>query len=97
MDDGGRSDLEYVLDFYPVLQSTHTSNSVSTRTSSNSVSTIVVGLAPYTNYTLKVGSQNGVNKMLSQTVYSAPVNFITLEDGNEAIHSCQHCRTVGSS
>ena len=76
MNDGGRSDLEYVLDFYPpVLQSTHTL--------SDNVSIIVVGLTPHTKYTLSVGSQNGVNKMLSRPSYSAPVTFITLEDGNE--------------
>ena len=82
MEDGGRSDLEFILDVYPPLQkSTHMPLNVSTI--ANNVSSIVVGLIPHTNYTLRVGSQNGVNKMLSQPDYSAPVNFTTLEDGKK--------------
>jgi hypothetical protein len=72
-EDGDRSDLEFILELLPPLQE-------STQTPLCNMSKIVVGLIPYTNYSIRVGSQNGVNKMLQQPAYSAYVNFRTKED-----------------
>jgi hypothetical protein len=80
-EDGDRSDLEFILELLPPLQE-------STQTPLCNMSKIVVGLIPYTNYSIRVGSQNGVNKMLQQPAYSAYVNFRTKEDG-KYIFLCQ--------
>ncbi len=73
--DGGRSDLKYVLQFTP---------SLSKIVETSDVDVTVDGLVPYTNYTVRVGSQNGVNELLNAANYAIALHFMTVESGNEA-------------